>query len=112
MSASSRSSSRAVPKCMKRPPDQVPSAVCVGSRAIAVKGTRRAPPGAPTGCRAARESGRIAGMRRVLVLLVMVVALVAVGCGGDDNGGGGGGGATSKQDYRQKPAAGGPAPHK
>jgi uncharacterized phage infection (PIP) family protein YhgE len=45
-------------------------------------------------------------MRRVLVLLAMVVALVAVGCGGDDNGGGGGG-ATSKEDYGKQLAQAG-----
>src|SRR3954463_11729818 len=99
MSASRRSSSSAVPKCMKRPPDQVPSAVCVGSRAIAQKGTRRAGrSAAPCGARRLpSESGRIAGMRRPLLVLLMLVALVGAGCGGDD--GGGGGQATSKEDY-------------
>ena len=46
-------------------------------------------------------------MRRALVLLAMVVALVAVGCGGDDNGGGGGGAATSKEDYGKQLAEAG-----
>src|SRR4051794_9838503 len=99
MSASRRSSSSAGPKYMKRPPDQVPSAVCVGSRAIAQKGTRRAGrPAAPFGVRQVRgESGRIAGMCRPLLVLLMLVALVGTGCGGDD--GGGGAQTTSKEDY-------------
>jgi hypothetical protein len=42
-------------------------------------------------------------MRRALLLLTMVLALVATGCGGDDNGGG----ATSKDDYGKQLAAAG-----
>jgi hypothetical protein len=44
-------------------------------------------------------------MRRALLLLTMILALVATGCGGDDNGGGGG--ATSKDDYGKQLAAAG-----
>src|SRR4051794_11372471 len=107
MSASRRSSSSAVPKCMKRPPDQVPSAVYVGSRAIAQKGTRRAArPAAPCGARRRRtESGRIAGMRSPLLVLLMLVALVGAGCGGDD--GGGAGKTTSNEDYGKQLAQAG-----
>jgi hypothetical protein len=42
-------------------------------------------------------------MRRALLLLTMVLALVATGCGGDDNGGS----ATSKDDYGKQLAAAG-----
>jgi hypothetical protein len=38
-------------------------------------------------------------MRRALLALFMIVALVAAGCGGDD---GGGGGATSKAEYSKQ----------
>src|SRR4051812_41648537 len=78
---------------MKRPPDQVPSAVCVGSRGIALEGTRR---------RAVWEDRR---MGRPLVLLLLLVALVAAGCGGggDDDGKA----PSSKQQYGKELQAAG-----
>src|ERR1044072_8687489 len=73
---------------MKRPPDQVPSAVCVGSRGMAQEGTRRG------------RTWQDRPMRRLpLVLLAMLLALVLTGCGGGDDGGGK---ADSKEQYAKQ----------
>src|SRR3954452_6555327 len=72
-SASSRSSSSAVPKCMKRPPDQVPSAVWVGSRGMRQEGYA-----------ALWNLAGSAAMARTMTALVAALALLVSGCGGDD----------------------------